>query len=283
MKRLFRYIQWLIGGRRAFTLVGRSGTGKSFRAKLLAEKYGIELIIDDGLLIRGDTIVAGHSAKREDSYLSAIRTAIFDDPDDRYAMIEALSKQQFKRILVLGTSEKMVFRIIHRLYLPKPKKMFQIEDVSTPEEIAMAIRARTVEGRHVIPVAQAEISRKHPNIIYDTIKVFMKKSIPWQQKGFEKTEVQPHFHVGERPTNKKESTKHIESVIEEVVSYFDPTYEIKRMVLKPMHPGYALLLKLRMPEEIGFDKHVGSLKTFLVQDLTKRNIDLKEIALEILD
>ena len=39
-----------------FALVGESGTGKSFRAKLLAEKYGITAIIDDGLLIQNDKI-----------------------------------------------------------------------------------------------------------------------------------------------------------------------------------------------------------------------------------
>ena len=48
-----------------FALVGRSGTGKSFRAKLVAQKFGIDLIIDDGLLIRDQKIIAGRSAKRE--------------------------------------------------------------------------------------------------------------------------------------------------------------------------------------------------------------------------
>ena len=40
-----------------FALVGESGTGKSFRAKLLAQKHGIEAIIDDGLLIKEDKIL----------------------------------------------------------------------------------------------------------------------------------------------------------------------------------------------------------------------------------
>ena len=39
-----------------YALVGESGTGKSFRAKLLAESYGIDAIIDDGLLIQNDKI-----------------------------------------------------------------------------------------------------------------------------------------------------------------------------------------------------------------------------------
>ena len=50
-----------------YALVGKSGTGKSFRAKLLAEKIGISYIIDDGLLIYGDTILAGRSAKQENT------------------------------------------------------------------------------------------------------------------------------------------------------------------------------------------------------------------------
>jgi ABC-type antimicrobial peptide transport system ATPase subunit len=34
---------------KTYALIGGSGTGKSFRAKLLAQKYGIDFIIDDGL------------------------------------------------------------------------------------------------------------------------------------------------------------------------------------------------------------------------------------------
>ena len=37
---------------RVFALVGKAGSGKSFRARLVAEKHQIDLIIDDGLLIR---------------------------------------------------------------------------------------------------------------------------------------------------------------------------------------------------------------------------------------
>ena len=49
------FIQDIIKGLKPVTvyaLVGESGTGKSFRSKLLAEKYGIDYIIDDGLLIQ---------------------------------------------------------------------------------------------------------------------------------------------------------------------------------------------------------------------------------------
>ena len=48
-----------------YALVGESGTGKSFRSKLLAEEYGIHALIDDGLLIQDEKIIAGHTAKKE--------------------------------------------------------------------------------------------------------------------------------------------------------------------------------------------------------------------------
>ena len=71
VKRVFNHIQFLLKGIKVFALVGRSGTGKSFRAKLVAQKYGMELIIDDGLLISDQKIIAGKSAKKETAYLSS--------------------------------------------------------------------------------------------------------------------------------------------------------------------------------------------------------------------
>jgi ABC-type dipeptide/oligopeptide/nickel transport system ATPase component len=47
---------------KVYALTGESGTGKSFRAILVAQKYGVELIIDDGLLIKDNHILAGLSA-----------------------------------------------------------------------------------------------------------------------------------------------------------------------------------------------------------------------------
>ena len=60
LKRLF---PWLARKPRTFALVGKSGTGKSFKARQVARRFGIDLIIDDGLLIRGQKIVAGQVGK----------------------------------------------------------------------------------------------------------------------------------------------------------------------------------------------------------------------------
>ena len=116
----YYHLLWLIRGIQVFALIGRSGTGKSFRAALIAQKYNIELILDDGLLIHDQKIIAGRSAKSEKAYLSAIKTALFTDERQRRQTIDALKRYKFKRILILGTSFGMVARIARRLELPSP-------------------------------------------------------------------------------------------------------------------------------------------------------------------
>jgi len=79
------FLDFLFGGKRkrVFALVGESGTGKSFQAKLVTQKYRINLLIDDGLLIRDNRIIAGHSAKKEKSFLAAVKVALFDEKSHR--------------------------------------------------------------------------------------------------------------------------------------------------------------------------------------------------------
>ena len=60
-----RTIGLRLRGVRVSALVGRSGTGKSFRAHLIAEKRGIDIIIDDGLIIAQRTILCGQSSKKD--------------------------------------------------------------------------------------------------------------------------------------------------------------------------------------------------------------------------
>ena len=64
--------QW--GGRKTmevYALIGSSGTGKSHHAQAVAFREGINIILDDGLLIQGSRIIAGRSAKREPTKLQA--------------------------------------------------------------------------------------------------------------------------------------------------------------------------------------------------------------------
>lgn len=59
---------------RIYTLVGKSGTGKSFHAMDLCRKENIESIIDDGLYIYRNTMLAGSSAKRAGTKIGAVKT-----------------------------------------------------------------------------------------------------------------------------------------------------------------------------------------------------------------
>ena len=72
--------------------IGASGTGKSHHALVVAYDHEIQTIIDDGLLIDHNRIVAGRSAKDETNRLKAVRRAVFNNPDDAAAMKAALAK-----------------------------------------------------------------------------------------------------------------------------------------------------------------------------------------------
>src|SRR6056297_456756 len=189
--------RWLfrLRGVKVFALVGKSGTGKSFRAQLLTEKYSIDLMIDDGLLIKDRRIVAGRSAKREKNYLAAVKTALFNDRRHRNEVLRALESLKFKKVLVLGTSERMVIKIAQVLKLPPIHRMVQIEDIATAEEINTAIHYRNTQGRHVIPVPSIEVKRTYPRIMADSLKVLFRRGFGAGRKSnlFEKTVVRPEF------------------------------------------------------------------------------------------
>ena len=47
-----------------YAFVGPSGTGKSYRAQMVAGEKKVHFIIDDGLLINDNRVIAGKSAKK---------------------------------------------------------------------------------------------------------------------------------------------------------------------------------------------------------------------------
>jgi hypothetical protein len=77
----------------------------------VAQKYGIDDIIDDGLLIRDNRILAGHSAKKEKTFLAAVKVALFDEKSQRDEVARKLQSEKIRKVLILGTSEKMVNKI----------------------------------------------------------------------------------------------------------------------------------------------------------------------------
>jgi ABC-type oligopeptide transport system ATPase subunit len=144
-------------GVRTLALVGKSGTGKSFRASLLAEKHGIEVIIDDGLIIRDRTILYGETSKKESTMRSAVRRALFDEPASCAQARRALSAARFRKALILGTSVEMAGRIAFNLGLPHLSEIFFIQDVAAPEEIDRARRKRRHRKVHSLPLPPVKV------------------------------------------------------------------------------------------------------------------------------
>lgn len=173
-------------------LVGESGSGKSYRAIMVAKEMDIDYIIDDGLLISGTKIVAGKSAKRESSTVSAVKTALFMDPSHMMQVKNAVEKNNPERILVLGTSDRMVIKIASNLGLPEISKIVCIHEISTYEEINHAKNYRKKEGKHVIPVPTFEVKKDFSGYFIDTLKIFRKRERK-KEEIFEKTVVRPTF------------------------------------------------------------------------------------------
>lgn len=270
---MFRFIIdlfWLARGVRVFALVGESGTGKSFRAKLVAQKYGIDLIIDDGLLIKGDAIIAGKSAKREQLYMTAVKTALFHDKAHRDEVAKTLAKNRFKKILIIGTSEKMTQKIAERLQLPHPSKIIKIEDIATQEEIEKAIRTRKVEGKHVIPVPAIEIKRNYPRIFYDSVRVFLQKNLGNQgisaPKVYEKSVVRPEFSKRGRVAISEAA---LSQMVIHCVSEFNAEVRIKKITVKSDSQGYRLTLAIEVPFGTQLSGNIHSLQQYVIDNIER--------------
>ena len=153
-----------------YALVGSSGTGKSHHSALVAYQEKIDYIIDDGLFIGNNQILAGRSAKRENTKMAATKRAIFLDREHAVQVREKIKEVQPRSILILGISERMIFKIVNRLELPPVLKFIRIEEVSTPASIARAVEIRRKENRHVIPIPTFALERDFPGYVIDSIK-----------------------------------------------------------------------------------------------------------------
>ena len=255
---------------KVFALVGESGTGKSFRAKLVAQKYGIEFIIDDGLLIRENRILAGHSAKKEKTFLAAVKVALFDDKSHRDEIARKLQSERIRKILVLGTSEKMVQKIAMRLQMPPPAKIIKIEDIASQDEIEKAIRTRRIEGKHVIPVPSIEVKRSYPNIFLDAIRVLKKPKTP--------AGIGPIPSVHEKSVVRPEYSRRGKVIISEAalsqmvihcVEEYNQNIRIKKILVRDREMGYQLVITIDVPYGIQLGGNIHELQTYIIDNIER--------------
>lgn len=175
-----------------YALIGSSGSGKSHRASLVAVDKGVDTIIDDGLLIHRGRIVAGRSAKREATRMAAVKRAIFEDLEHRADIVEGIRLLGPSSLLILGTSEHMIQRILWALSLEDADyEVIRIEDISSPDERRIARYVRQTEGKHVIPAPTMEVRKSFSGYLVDPLRfIFRKKG---RQVEVEKSIVRPTY------------------------------------------------------------------------------------------
>ena len=269
---------FILKRKNVFALIGDSGTGKSFRAKLVAQKYRIDFIIDDGLLIKDNRILAGHSAKKEHTFLAAVKVALFDEKSHRDEVARKLQSEKYKRILLLGTSEKMVYKIAARLQLPPPQKIIKIEDIASQDEIDRALRTRRIEGKHVIPVLSIDVKRTYPNIFYEAIKIFKRRVA---QEGnprdlpaglgpvptmLEKSIVRPEYSKRGKIIISQPA---LSQMVIHCVDEYNPNIKIKKILVKDAEMGYRLVITIDVPYGIQLGGNIHDLQRYIIDNIER--------------
>lgn len=268
MRKFLHHLIFLLRGVTVYALIGSSGTGKSFRAKLIAQKHGIDYIIDDGVLIYDNKIVAGTSAKKEKIYLKAIKTALFDDDEHREEVAHYLEKSRFKRILIIGTSEAMVKKIAKRLNLPIPSKIIRIEEVASKEEIEKAQYVRKTEGKHVIPVPSIEIKRNMPQIFYEGVKVFLRNRFLFRNKSrvFEKAVVRPEFSKRGKVTISETA---LSQMVLHCIDEYNTAIEVNKIVVIEERWGYKLNMDISVPFGVEMAGTIHRLQEYIIENIER--------------
>ncbi|WP_027416936.1 hypothetical protein [Aneurinibacillus terranovensis] len=176
-----------------YGLYGPSGTGKSTSALAVAHKYNIPAIIDDGLLIYKGRKISGTSAKYEKTTIQAVKRAIFFYEDHAREVKNSIHAHAISRILLIGTSKKMVDRIAEALDVGPILRYVSIDEIRSSSEIRAALYTRRTQGKHVIPIPYIQVEQHFfKRLVEQGKKLFSAK----REIIGETTIVQPDFQAG---------------------------------------------------------------------------------------
>lgn len=178
---------------RVVGFIGPSGTGKSHRASWVAREREIDFIIDDGLLIKVNQVIAGVSAKKESTRIGSVKRALFLDDKHAKDVMDAIALHKPEALMIIGTSDEMVEKIALRLGLPQVSQKIYITDVANDFEIKQAMSTRKEQGKHVIPVPTFEIKQDFSGYFLDPLQIFKRKGKGRYQLIGEKSVVRPTF------------------------------------------------------------------------------------------
>ena len=250
---------------KTYAFVGPSGTGKSYRAQMVAGEYDIHYIIDDGLFIKDNEVIAGDSAKKAPTKIETVKHALFLTDEEKQDIKKAIKKYKPDSILILGTSDNMVEKIAENLGLPKIEKTIYINEIATKEEMETAKRIRTTEGKHVIPVPTFEIKKDFSGYILDPLQIFKTKGRGVKPYISEKSIIRPTFsYLG----NFTISDAVFRQIIEYLASKTDFIYKILKTRVDNMPEGPSIYMEVIV--YFGFDL-VKSLSSF--KEKAKKEIE----------
>lgn len=228
---------------KVYAFVGPSGTGKSFRAQMVANKKKAEFIIDDGLLISNNKVVAGESAKKATTKVATVKRALFYEKTCSKPIIDALIKNKPKSMLILGTSDGMVKKIAQNLTVPEIKHITYITEVATEEEIATARRIRITQGKHVIPVPTFEIKKDFSGFLLDPLRIFKTREKDDGKGYVEKSIIRPTFsYIGDFTI----SDNVFRQILEHIAKKTDAIEKVLKIRVENYGEGVKLYLEVSL-------------------------------------
>lgn len=262
---------------KVYAFVGSSGTGKSYRAQMVASEHGIHYIIDDGLLIKDNEVIAGVSAKKAPTKIETVKGALFLNEAKAEEIKKAFRKYKPESLLILGTSDGMIEKIRTNLNLPEIEKTIYITDVATEQEMEEAKRMRTTEGKHVIPVPTFEIKKDFSGYILDPLQIFKSKGKNEKPYISEKSIIRPTFsYLG----NYTISDGALKDIIEHLASKVEAIHKIYRTRIEKTDTGINIYIEIVLV--YGFNI-ISSLQNFKkkcikeIENLTAMNVDKVQI------
>jgi len=264
---------------RVFAFVGPSGTGKSYRAQMVANENNINYIIDDGLFIKDNEIVAGVSAKKAPTKIETVKKALFLQEEQRQEIINAIEKYKPEAILILGTSDDMVEKIAERLELPKIQKIIYITEIATQEEMQEARESRVTEGKHVIPVPTFEIKKDFAGYILDPLQIFKSKGRGSAPYISEKSIIRPTFsYLGNFTIS--------DTVFRQITEYLarkeKSIYKILRTRAESRQEGPYIYLEVMVEYGYNVVEAVENFKSKVIKEISKTTtMDVKTIEIII--
>ena len=262
---------------KVYAFVGPSGTGKSYRAQMVAGEYDIHYIIDDGLFIKDNEVIAGNSAKKAPTKIETVKHALFLTEEEKQDIKKAIKKYKPASILILGTSDSMVQKIAKNLDLPEIEKIIYIDEIATEEEMETARRIRVTEGKHVIPVPTFEIKKDFSGYILDPLQIFKTKGKGNAPYISEKSIIRPTFsYLG----NFTISDAVFRQIIEYLANKTDFIYKVSKTRVEKLPEGPSIYMEVIVL--FGYDLMTG-LRQFKekarkeVERLTTMNVQNIEV------